>query len=186
MAKEIEIKFAVEDEEKMAEKLLSSGARKVFEGLEHNVVFDNGQLHKSGMLLRLRKTSDGKSVLTFKKGVRKAEFKEAEEIETGVSDFKEAKKILTGLGYKIFWIYEKQKSVFSLGNAEVSLDRLPFGTFIEIEGAKPEIRKAITKLGLDPKKGNTQSYLGLYKKYCKDKGIRMDNLVFWKKARPTL
>ncbi len=183
MPKEIEIKFPVENEERTVRILLAAGARKASEGFEHNVVFDSGSLRKKGMLLRLRKTG-GKSILTLKKRQRRGEFKEAEELETGIGDFSKAKEILSSLGYEVFWIYEKQKSVFTLGGTVITLDRLPFATFLEIEGSRAGIRSAMAKLGLDPKKGRTESYMKLYEQHCAEKGIEMDSLVFWKKARP--
>jgi adenylate cyclase class 2 len=183
MAKEIEIKFALDDEKKMIGRLLALGARKVSEGLEHNVIFDNGELRDKGMLLRLRRTGSGKNVLTFKSGGKIAEFKEREEIEVEIGDFGKAREILEKLGYETWWIYEKERTDFVLGSAKISLDRLPFGTFMEIEGGEAEIRSAMTRLGLDPKKGTTKTYLELYQDYCKEKGIEMENLVFWKKAQ---
>ncbi len=182
MAKEIEIKFAVDNEGKMISRLIAAGAEKVSEGLEHNEVFDNGEIRHKGILLRLRKTKN-KNVLTFKTTIKKAEFKEANEIEIEISDFERMKEILQGLGYDIFWIYEKQKTKFILGGTIISLDRLPFATFIEIEGSEAGIRSAIAKLGLDPAKGIKETYLELYKNYCKKTDDEIENLVFWKKAR---
>ncbi len=184
MPVETEIKFEVGNEDAMTDRILAAGGRKVSEGLEHNIVFDRDDMAGKGLLLRLRKTGEGKSILTFKRNIGESEFKEAEEIETVVSDFSSAKEILTNLGYEIFWIYEKQKTTFELGGTVVSLDRLPFATFIEIEGSAGSIRNAIARLGLDPKKGRTESYLKLYRQFCEDKGIEMENLVFWRKARP--
>jgi adenylate cyclase class 2 len=122
-------------------------------------------------------------VLTLKRPVINAEFKEREEIEVEVSDFNKAREILESLGYETWWVYEKHRTNFSLGSTTTSLDQLPFGTFMEIEGSEGGIRAAIAKLGLDPKKGMTKTYLELYLDYCKEKGIEMENLVFWKKAR---
>jgi adenylate cyclase class 2 len=187
MGREIEIKFPVESEEKLVARLLALGAQKMSEGLEHNIVFDNGDIRKRGILLRLRKTPSGKNVLTIKTTIRKGEFKEADETEIEVSDFAKAKEILAALGYEIWWIYEKEKTRYVLGGTAIDIDRLPFGKFMEIEGSETGIRSAIAKLGLDPKKGIKETYLELYQKYCKDKGIdEMENLVFWKKARRNL
>ncbi len=185
MAREIEIKFAVGNEERMLQKLLLAGARKASEGFEHNIIFDDGELRTKGILLRLRK-SDEKSVLTFKTAIRKGEFKVADETEIEVSDFQRAREILEGLGYEVWWIYEKQKTTFVLGDAKISLDRLPFGKFIEIEGSEAGIRSAIMKLGLDPKRGIKETYLELYQSRCKEKGMEMENLIFWRKTRMSL
>jgi len=183
MAKEIEIKFEVNDENEMLRRLNLAGARKTSEGLEHNEVFDNGEIRRRGMLLRLRKFC-GKNTMTFKTSIRKSGFKEAEETEVEVDDFVKAKEILSKLGYEVFWIYEKESMKFVLGDAMISLDRLPFATFIEIEGPPNAIGQAITRLGLDPKKGVTETYFEIYEEHCRERGIpEMENLIFWKKSR---
>ncbi len=87
---EIEVKFKIENENEVIKKLDSMGARKVAEGLEHNEIFDDGSLRGRGMLLRLRKFGN-KSILTFKVGITKREFKEAEEIEIEVNNFEKNK-----------------------------------------------------------------------------------------------
>jgi adenylate cyclase class 2 len=181
MPREIEIKFAVGDEEEIARLLTKIGAEKVSEGLEHNEVFDNGEIRRKGILLRLR-TYNGKAKLTFKTTIRKLEFKEADETEIEISDFHRAKEILQKLGFGVFWIYEKKKTKFLLGATKISLDRLPFATFMEIEGSEAGIRSAIAKLGLDPAKGIRETYLELYKNYCKKTDDEIENLVFWKKT----
>ncbi|MEE9323375.1 MAG: class IV adenylate cyclase [Candidatus Aenigmarchaeota archaeon] len=182
LSKEIEIKFRVDDEKEMSKKLESIGARKTEEGLEHNLVFDNGEIRDSGFLLRLRKFNN-RSLLTFKKAITKKEFKEADEVQTDVKDFEGMKEILINLGYEIFWVYEKHKTNFSLGNTLICVDRLPFGTYMEIEGNENAIRNVIERLGLDPKKGITKTYLELYQDFCKEQGKEMENLIFWRKAR---
>jgi adenylate cyclase class 2 len=182
VSKEIEIKFRVEDEKGILRKLDGIGTKKTEEGLEHNVVFDNGELREKGFLLRLRKFNN-RNVLTFKKTITKKDFKEADEVQTNVKDFDRMKEILMSLGYDVFWIYEKQTSHFSLGDTLICVDRLPFGTFMEIEGTKEGIRDVSSKLGLDMNKGITQTYMELYQDFCKKQGKEMENLVFWKKAR---
>ncbi|UCC91327.1 MAG: adenylate cyclase, partial [Candidatus Aenigmatarchaeota archaeon] len=62
-------------------------------------------------------------------------------------------------------------------------DRLPFGTYMEIEGEESRIRNMIERLGLDPQKGITETYFELYENLCKEQGKEMENLVFWKRAR---
>lgn len=182
ISKETEIKFEVKNENEIIEKLKAIGAEKTKEGLEHNSVFDNGELQKRGILLRLRKFGD-KNTLTFKAGITKGEFKEANEIEIEVKDFQRMKTILENLGYGVFWVYEKKTTHFILNGTNISLDRLPFGTYMEIEGTKNEIRNVIGKLGLDPKKGITETYFDLYENLCKEQGKEIENLVFWKKSK---
>lgn len=182
MPKEIEIKFRIDSEAEILRKLESLGATKTNEGLEHNEVFDNGKLREKGFLLRLRQF-DGKNILTFKTAIEKEEFKKADEIELEVNNLQRMKNILQNLGYEVFWIYEKRTKRFLLEGTKVSIDELTIGTFMEIEGSESSIRNVIEKLGLDPMEGITDTYFDLYEKFCKEKGMEMENLVFWKKAR---
>ncbi|MCK4531796.1 MAG: class IV adenylate cyclase, partial [Candidatus Aenigmarchaeota archaeon] len=151
------------------------------EGLEHNSVFDNGELRGKGFLLRLRNFND-RNVLTFKTGITKGEFKEANETEIEVSDFQRMKAVLESLGYGVSWVYEKKTTHFILNGTKISLDRIPFGTYMEIEGTRKGIRDVIEKLGLDPEKGITKTYFELYQDSCKEKEEEMKNLVFWRKS----
>lgn len=183
-SKEIEIKFRVGDEGDILRRLGSLGAKKSESGLEHNIVFDSadGNLREDGFLLRLRKFA-GRNVLTFKKAITQGEFKEADEIQTDVKDFDLMKEILTNLGYEIFWIYEKETDHYAIGGTYVCIDRLPFGTFMEIEGEPEKIREVASGLGLDMKNGITKTYLELYEDFCREQGKEMENLVFFKKSR---
>lgn len=182
LSKEAEIKFRVDNENELIGKLKALGAEKTKEGLEHNEVFDNGDIREKGILLRLRRFG-GKNILTFKTAITKGEFKKADEIETEINDFQRTKKILENLGFGVFWIYEKETSRFLLDGTKISLDRLPFGTYMEIEGEESGIRNVIERLGLDPQKGITETYFELYENLCKEQGKEMENLVFWKRAR---
>ncbi|MCK5018970.1 MAG: class IV adenylate cyclase [Candidatus Peribacteraceae bacterium] len=182
MPKEIEIKFSVEDENEMLRMLEHIGAEQISSGLEHNIVFDNDELRKNNFLLRLRQYA-GKNILTFKHTIEQKEFKEANETETHVSDFNAMKEIILSLGYEVFWIYEKERTKFRIRDTIVSIDKLPFATFMEIEGSENGIRDTISKLGLDMTNGITETYLELYQKHCKEKDIEMDNLIFWKRSK---
>ena len=52
---------------------------------------------------------------------------------------------------------------------EVVLDKLYFGTYIEIEGPKEEIEKMVKKLDFEKKERITKAYLGLEDDYLKEK-----------------
>lgn len=183
MRKETEIKFRIGNEGEILRKLGKSGARKNEEGLEHNIVFDSrdGSLRRDGFLLRLRSFA-GKNILTFKKTITQAEFKEADEVQTDVKDFETMKEILMYLGFDVFWIYEKKTKHYEIDGTYVCIDTLPFGTFVEIEGEPGKIREVASGLGFDMKNGINQTYLELYEKHCKEKGSDLENLVFWKKS----
>ena len=55
-------------------------------------------------------------------------------------------------------VYEKRRETWSLAGAEVVIDELPFGLFVEIEGDEPDILKAEKLLGLDSDGGVQEPY----------------------------
>lgn len=103
--------------------------------LELNLRFDTPEssLSRSQQVLRLRRYEDVrvtyKGASEFVGGVRSRE-----EIELSVDDFEAARHLLEALGFQVVFIYEKYRAAFQVNGLEVSLDELPYGTFIEIEG----------------------------------------------------
>ena len=54
--------------------------------------------------------------------------------------------ILEALGFTAGLIYEKRRETWILGKTEIVIDELPFGLFMEIEGAEQEIRRIESEL----------------------------------------
>jgi adenylate cyclase class 2 len=162
MASEIEVKFHVGDLEAMRPRLLELGARvTVGRSFERNWRFDlpDGSLTARGAVLRLR--LDDSARLTFKERTEQPERRE--EIEFGVDDPQAAVAFLGGLGYRQIGLYEKYRETFSLGDCQVMLDQLPFGSFIEIEGpSRASLQETAERLGLRWKLQVRESYLGLF------------------------
>ncbi len=52
------------------------------------------------------------------------------------------------LGYTPYFIYEKRRETFDLRGCEVMIDEMPYGWFLEIEGAADAIRARVGELGL--------------------------------------
>lgn len=179
---EIEIKFKIEDIRGLKKKLKTIGAKKIKRYFEYNLALDTkeGKLKKSKALLRLRKAA-GKVILGYKRKIPSRKYKQEEEIEVEVSDFEKTKKLLEKLGFYKWFIYEKVREVYHYKNTEIVIDKLPFGTYLEIEGKEKDIKTAIDKLGLDIKQGSTLNYKQLYKQYCKKKGIKAKDIVFKKR-----
>lgn len=103
--------------------------------MELNLRFDTPEsdLSRSQQVLRLR-CYEGvrvtyKGASEFVGGVRSRP-----EIELSVGDFEVARHLLEALGYQVVFIYEKYRAAYQVNGIEVSLDELPYGTFIEIEG----------------------------------------------------
>ncbi|HMK09002.1 MAG TPA: class IV adenylate cyclase [Anaerolineales bacterium] len=145
---EIEAKFAVPDLDRLRARLRERKAQVISPPhLEINLRFDfpDGRLRSRGHVLRLRR--DRESRLTLKTPGPDPEHRR--EIEVTVGDPAGAQALLTGLGLEVVFVYEKTREVFALEGARVMLDRLPFGSFAEIEAGDLEgVRQAAEQLGL--------------------------------------
>jgi adenylate cyclase class 2 len=131
---------------------------------ERNIVFDSERvnLRERGMLLRLRRTGE-RAVLTLKAPVAgDSRYKVREETEVAVSDFAAAEKIIAALGFRVFFIYEKYREVFSAGMARIMIDETPIGDFIEIEGEPDRIDAVAARLGFAADDYIRDSYYQLF------------------------
>jgi adenylate cyclase class 2 len=178
---EIEVKFAVRDLEALAEKLKSHGATLTAPRVrEINLRFDtpDGTLTRNRRVLRLRQ--DAAAVMPYKGPAQPgAEVSVRQEIEFQVSDIGAARRLLEALGYEVTVMYEKFRAAYSLGDLAIVLDEMPFGSFVEIEGADAEsIRAAAAILGLDWEARSIDSYLGLFALLRSTRGIMAKNLSF--------
>lgn len=162
---EVEVKFIVADLAELRRRLLAAGGEQVRPRIfERNVRFDTlGEtLRTRFQLLRLRQ--DDRVRLTFKGPVDNtaSEAKVREEIEVEVADFGTMSAILKKVGFVAHQVYEKYRETFRLGEVEVVLDELPFGDFVELEGAEAAIRVAAGRLGLAWEERVLINYLGLF------------------------
>jgi adenylate cyclase class 2 len=179
---EIESKFYVRNLDAIETRLKALGATCIVpRGFEYNLRFDDsrGSLRPQGKVLRLRKSDDIR--LTYKgAGERVNGALVRTEIEIIVSDFDSAQKLLESLGYRVAAVYEKYRSMYELGTFLITLDELPYGKFIEIEGENPEqISEMAQKLGLKPETSIPNSYQGLFDQLKATKNLPAKNLAFW-------
>lgn len=174
---ETEIKFEIKSEKEITAKLKKLGAKRINKVFEKNIRFDNerGEFSKN-RLLRLRK--DKKSRLTYKENLVFGRFRTDREYEVELSNFEIAKKILEFLGFRKIWTYEKVRTLYTLGDVKIFLDRLPIGLFLEMEGKEKNIRKIIRMLGFEMERGTGKTYHMIYQEYCKNKGVKLGDLVF--------
>ena len=111
--------------------------------------YDERRLSGSDSTVRLRRAG-GRAILTYKGSARfQAGVKTREEREVEVSDAAEAEGILAGLGLTPRFRYEKRREEWDCDGCLVALDTTPIGTFVEIEGAPPAIRRLIVRLEPD-------------------------------------
>lgn len=144
MAIEIEKKYRLSDEQRemILENLQEIGAEFVGEDFEENNIYGGGILEEQTAVLRIRKTQD-KTFLTYKRRIA-GEFaiKQQTEYETAVENADEMEKIVESLGLTKVLIYEKRRKTWRFRQVEIVLDELPFGNFMEIEGAITAIGEA--------------------------------------------
>jgi len=165
MGLETEVKFKVEDFSAVREQLLAAGAKQIQpRTLEVNLRFDDAKngLRAAGVVLRLRQDTRATLTLKLPVGPWSTQAKTLRELEVEVSDFETARQILEGLGFSIWFIYEKHRTVYHLAEAEICLDELPFGCFVEIEGSLEQIGKVTGRLEMAGAERITTGYYTLF------------------------
>lgn len=178
---ELEVKLFVSDLDAVKKKLITLGAsEKQARTHELNLRFDTvrGELTRDYKALRLR--SDTAARLTYKgPSSSKDGVRVRQEIEFEVSDFKAARALLGALGYQVAMIYEKQRAEYSLLGTEISLDELPYGNFVEIEGDDPQvIRQVSDMLGLNWETRVFDSYVTLFTRLRSVYNLDFRDLIF--------
>jgi len=182
--KEREVKFYVSSLERVESRLQELGARNVQARVhEINLRFDDqdGNLSRKYQVLRLRRDTENR--ITYKgPGDIEDGVRVRREIEFSVGDFETAQALLEALGYVVVVMYEKYRSVYDLGNknkVHITLDEMPFGQFVEIEGPDSEsIRKTAHQLGFDWEKRINDSYMMLFQMIRGSLGLSFRDLSF--------
>jgi adenylate cyclase class 2 len=178
---ETEIKFYILDAERMRLRLAACGAETVQERQhEINLRFDtaDGALARERRVLRLRR--DAGVRMTYKGPSQPGtEVTVRQEIEFSVGDFEAARRFLEALGYHISVMYEKHRATYRLDGLEVTLDELPYGCFIEIEGPDAaSLHKAAGRLEVDWSARVVESYLALFDRVREALALPVLHLTF--------
>ncbi len=177
---EIEVKFRVDDVARVRAHLEGLGASSEGEVREINFRYDDrsGRLTAARCLLRLRR--DRRALLTFKRPRpdHGREFKVYDEFEVVVGDFDGMHLILTALGFERVQTYEKRREVYALEGALVCIDRLPYGDFIEIEGAPAQIRETARRLEFPWERRILTNYLHIFEELRRHCGYDFTDLTF--------
>lgn len=165
--KELEVKFYLPSFTGFDSRLSKLGAQLVQPRIyERNLRFDTptGELVRGYRVLRLRQDSIAR--LTYK-GPAEVEGGASlrQELEFTVSDFDTARAFLEALGYQVVVMYEKFRTTYALDALVVTMDEMPFGNFVEIEGPSGEsIQAAALKLNLDWEKRILDGYMVLFER----------------------
>jgi len=167
MAKEqeVEVKFYLRDLKGLEKRLQRLGAKISQPRVrETNLRYDTPQkdLARANQALRLRQ--DQQIRLTFKGPAQaRTDLSVRQEIEFAISNFDAAQHFLEALGYSVFVRYEKYRTTYEMDDLHITLDQMPYGDFVEIEGNEPDgIQASAEKLGLDWENRVIGSYLSLF------------------------
>ncbi|HEU4837719.1 MAG TPA: class IV adenylate cyclase [Pyrinomonadaceae bacterium] len=166
---EVEKKFRLTkpQHDAVLKRLPEVGAELEGEDFEENTLFNGKALEVGTCVLRLRRV-ENKATLTFKKAIPgPSSIKQRHEEETQVADPAAMEAILVALGFTPSLVYEKRRQTWRLGNAEIVIDVLPFGLFMEIEGRVSDIKAAERKLGLKNLRTEPATYPQLTAKHGK-------------------
>jgi adenylate cyclase class 2 len=175
MPTEIEKKYRVTEGEtgRVRAALRELGARCEGAEFEVNTLYAGNGLDTSRRVLRLRREGR-RARLTFKERVASASpVKSNREEETEVADAEAAAAILEAVGFRPSLVYEKRRETWQLGPAEVVIDELPFGWFVEIEGDEAAILDAERQLELTTAESVHESYPELTRAH----GLRQGDTV---------
>jgi len=178
---EIEVKFLLEDLPAMRQRLVALGATlSTPRTYEENLLFDtpDAQFRQQGRLLRLRR--DRRNRITYKEPTthNDLDFKIMQEYEIEVSDFAQAHAILAKLGFVQVLRFEKYRETFTYQDAEIVLDEVPFGTFMEIEASQEGIRALVTALDLDFATRLVSSYVDIFDAVCTTYSLPVTDITF--------
>lgn len=177
---ENEVKLYTQDHAPILEKLASLGAELVYPRIfEKNLRYENADnsLGSQGVVLRLRQ--DSRARLTYKDGgVTTDGIIARQELEVEVSDLDTTHLILERLGYHVAFTYEKYRTTYSYKDAEIVLDELPYGNFVEIEGDTQTIEDVIKLIDLTHARRLANSYTSLFNQVKLRLGLRLNDLTF--------
>jgi adenylate cyclase, class 2 len=179
---ETEVKFYLRRLEAVRRRLLHLDARPLAPRRhEVNLRFDSAanDLGRDGRLLRLRRCGE-QVTLTYKgRSENEAGALVRPELEVALGDFEAGRRLLEALGYRVTAVYEKYRSVYAWQGLEVSLDELPYGDFLEIEGPSvAALQAAAARLALDWSAAVPASYLALFERLCAGRDLDPAALTF--------
>ncbi len=169
---EIEKKYRLTRKQRaeVLQRLPKIGAKRKGEDFEVNTLYAGEALDLGRSVLRLRRIGK-RGILTYKERFpTRTDIKHQREDETRVDDPDAMELILEALGFTPGLIYEKHRETWTLGTAEIVVDELPFGLFMEIEGAEQEIRDIESKLAIKRLRTEPATYPQLTLKHGTDYG----------------
>lgn len=178
--REIEVKLYTPDLNEITQRIQQAGGVCHKPRLyERNVRYENAShtLTPNGIVLRLRQ--DDEVRLTYKEPDSAEQgILSRFEAEVVVGDFQTMETILIKLGYHPYMVYEKYRTTYHLGTAEIVLDEMPYGNFTEIEAEPEIIETTIQTLGLSHYPRIAFSYARLFDFVRHHLGLAFTDLTF--------
>lgn len=168
---EAELKFRLDgpgDHARLRSAIRKQGGKLEGSYEEENFRFEGRGKVTRRNTLRLRVLDGGpRGVLTAKGPAQfVASVKVREETEVVVEDGHAMLDLLQQLGFRVLVVYRKNRTVWKLGPASVTLDKLDFGYFCEVEGPLEAVPAIARTLGLDPATALKDSYSVLARKHA--------------------
>jgi adenylate cyclase class 2 len=167
---ESELKFRVSgpgEHSRLRAALRKRGARLEGTYNEENFRFDGPGKSTRQTTLRLRVLDGGPRGFLTAKGPARfvGGVKIREETEVAVADAHATLDLLEQLGFRVAFTYEKHRGAWLLDGVVVTLDRLPFGWFVELEGPINVLPEMALSFDLDPAKALKDSYSVLARRH---------------------
>lgn len=169
---EIEKKYQLtkRQREAIVRRLRKLGATPGEIEFEENTLYRGGRLDLGNCALRLRRVN-GRALLTFKQRVPSRSFiKHQQEDETEATNAEALAAILRSLEFRPGLVYEKRRTRWIVGKAEIAMDELPFGVFMEIEGSEREIARVETLIGAEDLPAVMETYPALTARLGRKRG----------------
>ena len=181
---EIEVKLYVPSLAPIQARLEAAGATLAAPRVyENNLRYDNAErtLASRGFVLRLRQ--DTRSRITYKEPLdptaQERGVHSRYEAEITVDDFDTTDTILTKLGFHVVMTYEKYRTTYTLNGAEIVLDEMPYGNFVEIEAGNEEaIEQMVSHLKLTDAPRIAYSYSLIFAHVQRNLGLTFRDLTF--------
>jgi len=176
--------------EEMARRLQAVGATledpRVFE--ENHILDDpDGRLRERQVILRVRLVN-GRGLVTVKEKIAgdQGDYKMQHEQESTVGDGASLLATLHAAGFVTAYRYQKYRRVFRRGDLLITLDELPLGDYLELEGAPADIDRTAGELGFSRSDYINESYRDLHLRCWEEAGRRGEPaaLVFSGEAGP--
>lgn len=172
MAIEIEKKFRLTSAQLqvLADALRRIGATRVGREFEENTLYRHAAIDVQTSVLRVRRVGK-RTILTFKQQLpTSTAAKYRREEETEVENHAALTTILELLGCVPALLYEKRRETWSLRDAEIVIDELPFGWFMEIEGSEEAITEIEKLISIEGLTVETATYPQLTRTHGKKQG----------------